>query len=158
MKRTMIQVSLVVLLLPLATGCTFLSKCTDYNGLPGQHGKPVEFYSAVAVGMNLVFILPIVGDPTPAATLSALTAKVKDDGGSNVRVVSSGTTYLWYVYFPFSLIFTPVITSVSADAEFSGPSGVEKKTAVEAPQPRMQPASYQRRSGESPESGTPRRR
>ena len=149
-------------LLSGATGCTFLSKCDDYNGLPGQHGKPVEFYSATSVGMNLVFLLPIVGDPTPTATLSDLTKKVKEDGGSNVRVISSGSNYLWYVLFPFTIIFTPVITSVSADAEFLNPapkSGTgDKKTAEAGGSTRAQPASYQQNSGERTKEKTTRSR
>lgn len=116
-----------------AAGCTFVSKAADYSGLPGQHGKPVEYYSATNVGVNLVFVLPILGEPTVPATLGALTAKVKEDGGTNVRVVQSGSTYLWYILLPFSIFIHPVVTSVTADAEFSGPSGVERATAQPTP-------------------------
>lgn len=130
MVRKSIMLLASLALLVWTAGCTFVSKATVYNGLPGQHGKPVEFYGATSVGVSLLFFLPVLGEPTVPATLGELTAKVKDDGGTNVRVISTGTSYLWYVFFPITIFIHPVITSVTADAEFMGPSAVEKKTAA----------------------------
>jgi len=124
MKKTMGIVLAAVLVLG-DTSCTFISKSTEFNAVPGQHGKPVEIYEASTVAVYLLFFLPIVGDATMTATVNALTAKVKEDGGTNVRVYQSGTSYLWYVLFPFSIIIHPVITSVSSDVEFEGPAKVE---------------------------------
>jgi hypothetical protein len=122
-------------------GCTFLSKSTEYNGLPSPQGKAVQFYAATNVGMELVFFLPILGDPTVTSTLGALTAKVKEDAGVNVRVVSTGTTYFWYLLFPFTLIFVPTATSVTAEAEFDGPPSIEKKATPVPSSAKGQPAT-----------------
>lgn len=130
--RTAIVPLAALSLLASSTGCTFVSRAGEYNGLPGEHGRPVEFYSATNVGMTLLFFLPVAGHPTVPDTLSALTAKVKEEGGTNVRIVSTGTMYLWYLYFPISLIIHPAVATVTADAEFLGPPGVEKGAGKDA--------------------------
>jgi hypothetical protein len=117
-----IRSALCAVTLASATGCTFISKATEFNGLPGPNGRPVEYVSATTVGVNLLFIVPLVGDASVPNTIHELTAKAKDDGATKVRIVQSGTSYLWYVLLPFSIFIHPVVTSVSADAEFVGPS------------------------------------
>src|SRR5262245_58263716 len=102
-------------------GCTFISKSAEYNGLPGQQGRPVAYYTATTVGVNLLFIIPLIGDTSTTATLRDLTKKIKEDGGSNVRVVQSSGTVFWYLLIPITIIIHPTIGSVSADAEFVGP-------------------------------------
>ena len=120
-------------LLPWLTGCTFISKAGEYNGLPGQQGRPVAYYSATSVGVNLLFVIPLIGDTSTAATLRDLTKKIKEDGGSNVRVVQSSGTIFWYIFMPLTFIIHPAVGSVSADAEFAGPSGVEVKPPAAEP-------------------------
>ncbi len=77
--------------------------------------------------------LRTVGDTSTTATLRELTKKIKDDGGSNVRVVQSSGSIFWYLFIPLTIIIHPAVGSVSADAEFAGPSGIEVKPASPAP-------------------------
>ena len=52
---------------------------------------------------------------------------VKEDGGTNVRVVQSSGSIFWYLLMPITFIVHPAVTSVSADAEFEGPAAPAKK-------------------------------
>ena len=96
MSRRIIAIALAVLL-PLVDGCTFVSKSDEYNGLPGQRGRPVAYYSATNLGINLLFFIPIIGDTSTTAVLREVTKKVQEDGGrtsawSNPAAPSCGTS------------------------------------------------------------------
>lgn len=125
MGRCSFVVSLLALCLAAGPGCTFISKSTEFNGVPSFDGRPVEYVSATTVGVNLLFILPLVGDASVTNTIQDLTERVKEDGAEGVRIVQSGTSYFWYVFLPFSIIIHPVTTSVTAEAAYPGPAEIE---------------------------------
>jgi hypothetical protein len=134
-KRTVATLACAALLVPALAGCTFIGTASEYNGLPGQQGRPVEYYTATKVGVNLLFVIPLIGDTSTGATLRDLTKRIKDDGGTNVRVVQSSGSIYWYLLMPVTFIVHPSVTSVSADAEFYGPRPSEKKDGKKEPQP-----------------------
>lgn len=120
MKRVgelLVLVAVFVAVFLVAPGCTFVSKATDFNGVPGQEGRPVEFISATKVGLHFLYILPLLGDISTASTIDALTEQAKEDGLTNLRIVQTSTSVMWYVLIPVSFFIHPVITTVSADAE-----------------------------------------
>lgn len=114
---------------PLLTSCTFLGKSDQYNGLTGQQGKPVVYYSSTRVGLSLLFVIPIVGEPTVTRAIDDMTERIKDDGGKNVRMVQSDSTAYWYLLPPLTFIIQPAVASCTADAEFDGPAAPAKKAA-----------------------------
>jgi hypothetical protein len=109
-------------------GCTFVSKATDFNGVPGSSGQPIEYYSATRVGLHFLFVFPLIGDISVEKTIVDLTAKVKEDGGKNVRIVQSSGSVLWYVFLPLSIFVHPVTASVSAEVEV-GPEAASTEAA-----------------------------
>jgi len=128
-SRRIIAIALAVLL-PLVDGCTFVSKSDEYNGLPGQRGRPVSYYSATNLGVNLLFFIPIIGDTSTTAVLREVTKKVKEDGGKNFRVVQSSGAVMWYLFPPVTFIIHPAIGYVAGDSEFDGPVAPQKKAAA----------------------------
>ncbi|MFW6255945.1 MAG: hypothetical protein ACOC54_03920 [Candidatus Sumerlaeota bacterium] len=114
--RIAVMMSLLVLALVFLAACSFTSTASDFNGLNGPEGQPVKHMSTTNVGINLLFSIPILGKATMPKTVEALTAKAKTEGASQVRIVQSGSTPLWYVFPPFSFVVHPVITNVAADA------------------------------------------
>ena len=46
----------------LATGCTFHSTATHWNGRLGEDGKPIFVKTSTNVGMNLIIVLPVLGN------------------------------------------------------------------------------------------------
>jgi hypothetical protein len=120
-------VLILAALLPFLGGCTFVSKSDEYNGLPGQRGKPVAYYGGTNLGINLLFFIPIIGDTSTTAVLREVTKKVKEDGGKNFRVVQSSAAVFWFLFPPITFIIHPAIGYVAGDAEFDGPVGPVKK-------------------------------
>ena len=109
--------------LPLVgTSCTFISKSDEFSGLTGQQGKPVSFYSATRIGVNLLFFIPLIGDVTVTRAIKDMTEKVKDEGGTNVRLIQTGGTVFWFLLPPVTFIIHPALTYCSGDAEFEGPA------------------------------------
>ena len=109
-------VLLFAVALVLAVGCSTTSKATDFNGLTDLHGQKVMHLNTSNVAIHLLFKDPILSDATLQQTVSDLTREAKEAGASQVRVVQSDTTTLWWILPPISFIVHPVLANAAADA------------------------------------------
>ena len=110
--------TLLSLCLALTLGaCTFHSTATHWNGRLGPNGEPVYVKSSTNVGFNLGIVLPLLGSTEIDAMVSDLTGEIAAEQGDTVRIIESSSENYWYGFPPFTWIFTPVITTVTADYE-----------------------------------------
>ena len=98
-------------------GCTFHSTARHFNGLVGTNGKAVYVKSTTNVGLNFAIALKLFGATTTDAMIERMTSGIAEEGGNRVRIIESSTENYWYGFPPFTWIFTPVITTVTADYE-----------------------------------------
>lgn len=111
------KIAALSLALLACAGCTFMDKATDFNGLPDHDGKQVMHMNQTRIACNLFFTyMPLAGDASLEASVANLTAEARADGASGVRIVQSDDSLLWWIFPPFSFIFTPVYSNVAADA------------------------------------------
>ncbi|MGE4157557.1 MAG: hypothetical protein AB7F75_00495 [Planctomycetota bacterium] len=97
----------------LATGCTSTEDCGNGNGTIG--GK--THLNTTGFGFKLLFGNEIGMSAEIKDAVDATAAVAKEKGASNIQIVQSSSTNLWWVLFPFTLVINPVITNVAADAK-----------------------------------------
>lgn len=116
-KDPFIKILSVLFLGIYAAGCSSTTVANDFNGLSSPDGKPVAHVSTSNVAVHLlVGKKPIWGNATLEQTLSDFTAAAKDQNASKVRIVQSSRTNWWFIFFPFTLLFTPVTSNVAGEA------------------------------------------
>jgi len=103
------------MILALFAGCSTTTVSKDYNGLSTPGGKAV-YVSTDNIAIHLLLTKPLSGDATLEKTVADFTAAAKQQGATKVQIVQSNVNTLWWVFFPFSIVFTPVITNVAGDA------------------------------------------
>ncbi len=105
------------MILVVFAGCSSTTKCTDFSGVTTPDGKAIAHLSTSNVALH--FLLgksPLKGDASLEKTVADFTAAAKAEGASKVRIVQSRRTNWWFVFFPFSLLITPVTSNVAGDA------------------------------------------
>ncbi|MCK5944243.1 MAG: hypothetical protein KAI24_19810 [Planctomycetes bacterium] len=104
-------------LLLLTTACSFHSTATHWNGVLDADGRPVFLKTTTNVGVNLLVVLPLMGNTTIDAMVDETTREIASTGGTRVRTIQSTSTNHSMLYWPFSLVITPVITDVAMEYE-----------------------------------------
>ena len=99
----------------LATSCAFHSTASEWNGRVGPDGEPVYVKSSTSIGLNLFILLKIIGGTNTPGLIDEVTKEIAVEGGDHVRMVESSTENYWYGFPPFTWIFTPVISTVTAE-------------------------------------------
>ncbi len=106
-----------LLLLAFVTGCSSTKVAKDWNGLTSPDGQPVGHLSTSNVALHLMLgKSPVWGDASLEKTVADFTAAAKANNASKVRIVQSRQTNWWFVFFPFSLLVTPVTSNVAGEA------------------------------------------
>jgi hypothetical protein len=99
----------------LCSGCTFYSKAKDWNKLSGLDRMPTTYITTTKIGLNLLVIVPFMGDMGIGGMVRDMTAEIQEEGGNEVRIVQGGSENYWYGWPPFTWIVTPVISTVAAE-------------------------------------------
>lgn len=108
--------ALLVSVLFLITGCSSTKYASDFNGLPSADGKATHISTSNIALHLLVGKEPLVGNASLEKTVSDFTAAAKAQGASKVRIVQSNSRAWWFIFFPFTLLITPVTSNVAGDA------------------------------------------
>lgn len=98
------------------SGCSSTTVCKDFSGLSTTSGDPVGHLSTSNIGLHLLMNKPLKGDASLEKTVADFTAAAKANGASKVRIVQSKQTKFWWIVFPFTILFTPVLSNVAGDA------------------------------------------
>ena len=108
--------TMLVLVMGVAAGCSISSKATDFSGLKGLDGDKVTHINTRNYAIHLFITKPLWGDATLQNTVKNFTEEAKKTGASKVRIVQSDEWTMWYLLPPLTLIFTPVTVDVAGDA------------------------------------------
>src|SRR5437773_2418572 len=77
----------IVLLAAAGSGCGFTTTAKDWSGLTGPDNKPTYYASATKVGINLLVVIPFLGDMGISGLTRDLTDEIRTKGGNEVRIV-----------------------------------------------------------------------
>lgn len=100
-----------------AVGCSSITVVdpSDFNGRTDAAGQEIAHANQTKWAINLLLFSPLWGDATLETSVNDLTREAADRGYEGVRIVQSDTSMLWWAFFPFTLILTPVNSNVAAD-------------------------------------------
>jgi hypothetical protein len=113
----------------LLASCAFHSTATHWNGRLDPDGRPVFVKTTTNVGMNLLVLLPLLGNTNIDTMLDATTAAIAEKQGNRVRVIQTSSENYWHGFPPFTWVVTPVITAVAVEYEPSAQEQVEAAAA-----------------------------
>lgn len=118
MKNSFLKhASLVLALMMAVTGCSSTKIAKDFNGLSSPDGQVLGHLSTSNVALHLLIgKKPLAGDASLEKTVADFTAAAKAQNASKVRIVQSSSRAWWFLFFPFTLVFTPVTSNVAGEA------------------------------------------
>jgi hypothetical protein len=108
--------TMLVLVLGVAAGCSISSKATDYSGLKNMNGDKVTHINTRNYAVHAFITKPLFGDATLQNTVKNFTEEAKKTGATKVMIVQSNETTLWWLLPPLTLLLTPVTVDVAGDA------------------------------------------
>lgn len=115
MRRSLIALGMLGLAGVLTlTGCSTTNIDCKYD-VGTTHGQPIAYVSTSRLGFHWFGSYPGFGDASLTKTFSEFNAEAKRLRGAKVQIVQSNRTRYWIVFFPFSLILTPVTSEVAGD-------------------------------------------
>jgi hypothetical protein len=97
-------------------GCASSSKVTDFQGLSTPDGNPVARIYVSRTAFHILGKIPLFGNASVYRTTQDFLTHAKRLGASEVRMDHTAKTYYWFGLPPFTLVLTPVTTTVSGDA------------------------------------------
>lgn len=114
---TLKMMALVIAVMVALTGCSSTKAARDFNGLSSPDGQVIGHLSTSNIAVHLlVGKKPLWGDASLEKTVSDFTAAAKGEHAQKVRIVQSSSTAYWFLFFPFTLVFTPVVSNVAGEA------------------------------------------
>ena len=117
MKSSMKSLALLLAVVVVLSGCSSTKVANEWNGVGSPDGKVLGHLSTSNVALHLlVGKKPLAGDASLQQTVSDFTAAAKAQGASNVRIVQSSSRAWWFIFFPFTLVITPVTSNVAGEA------------------------------------------
>ena len=128
MMKTFFLAALACLLL---CSCTFQSTARRWNERVDERDETIYYTTTTKVGLQLLVLLPFLGDMGIDGLVNDLTSHVRTEGGDHLRVVQGSSENYWYGWPPFTWILTPVISTVSAEYTPT-PERVEQDRALVA--------------------------
>ena len=108
--------TMLVLVMGVAAGCSISSTASDLRGIKGVDGDKLTHINTRNYAIHLFMTKPIWGDATLNATVQSFADEAKKVGATKVRIVQSDEATMWYLVPVLGFIFTPVATNVAGDA------------------------------------------
>jgi hypothetical protein len=101
----------------LFSSCVTHTHATEFNGLAGIRGEPVEYQSTSTWSFNLLFIFSMIGDTSQEASIDAFTQEASQRGGKRVSLQETSKSVYWYIFPPISFFIHPVEYTVKGSVE-----------------------------------------
>lgn len=98
------------------SGCSSTKVAKDFNGLSTPDGQAMHLNTSNMAVHLMLGKKPVWGNASLEKTVSDFTAAAKANGASKVRIVQSSARSWWFIFFPFTLLVTPVTSNVAGDA------------------------------------------
>ncbi|MEL6432084.1 MAG: hypothetical protein AAFU73_21910 [Planctomycetota bacterium] len=99
------------------SSCTLHSVATDFNGVDGVRGVPVEYQTTSTWALNGLFVFPLIGNASKATVIDEFTKEAAARGASRQRIVQTSSLTYWFIFPPLSFFIHPVNTTVEGDVE-----------------------------------------
>jgi len=108
--------TMLVLVMGVAAGCSISSTASDLRGIKGMDGDKLTHINTRNYAIHLFMTKPLWGDATLNTTVQSFADEAKKHGATKVRIVQSDESTMWYLIPVLGFIFTPVATNVAGDA------------------------------------------
>ncbi|MBI3316741.1 MAG: hypothetical protein HYZ85_01880 [Candidatus Omnitrophica bacterium] len=116
-KFRFLAILTLVLSLPFLAGCSRTTVAKDLNGMGSPDGQVLGHLSTSNVGLHfLMGKKPLAGDASLEKTVADFTAAAREQNASKVRIVQSSRRAWWFIFFPFTVLVTPVTSNVAGEA------------------------------------------
>lgn len=115
--RNLLRASLAPALLATVTSCVTHSTATEFNGVDGVRGTPVEYLSTTSYALHGLFVFPLSGNGSMQNTMDKYTEEAAKNGASRTRIVQTSSHTYWWIFPPISFFVHPVVTTVSGTTE-----------------------------------------
>ena len=106
----------IAVVIMLANGCAMTNVTKDFGGTGVYDAKSAVQLHHTNIAIHLLFAKPLVGDATLSTNVKELGAAAKANGASSMRTFKLDSASYWWVFFPFTVVLTPVVTQSAADA------------------------------------------
>lgn len=108
--------TMLVLIMGVAAGCSISSTASDLRGIKGMDGDKLTHINTRNYAIHLFMTKPLWGDATLNTTVQSFADEAKKHGATKVRIVQSDESTMWYLIPVLGFIFTPIATNVAGDA------------------------------------------
>jgi hypothetical protein len=115
--RHPLKVLLAASLLAFASCATTHTHSTEYNGVAGLRGEPVEYQSTTKYALHFLFIFGIFGDAGQSSTVAAFTKEASGRGAKRIHITQSESSTYWYIFPPLSFLIQPVSHTLYGEVE-----------------------------------------
>ena len=92
--------TMLVLVMGVAAGCSISSKATDFSGLKGLDGDKVTHINTRNYAVHLLITKPLFGDATLQNTVKNFTEEAKKTGATKAENRSRDEWTMWYLLPP----------------------------------------------------------
>jgi len=116
-SRTPLAALLLAATAPQVAGCVTHDTVTELSGVNGIRGVPSEYQVTRSYAIHGLFAFPLLGNATRERTLREFAQEASANGATRMRITGTTTKDYWFLAFPLSLLFTPVVTIVEGDVE-----------------------------------------
>lgn len=103
-----------------ATGlssCISHSYVTDYHGVNGIRGVPIEYQTTTKWALYGLFIFPLIGNVNKDVVVEDFLREAAARGASRHRISQTSSTTYWFLLPPLSFFIHPVQTVIEGDIE-----------------------------------------
>lgn len=104
-------------LVSILPACVMHSHATEFHGVDGVRGVPIEYQTTTVYGISALFVFPLYGDTSKTNVISEFSREAAARGSERVRITQTSSSTYWWVFPPISFFIHPVSTTVEGDIE-----------------------------------------
>ena len=114
--RTAAAASLITLT-AVSSSCVSHSAATEFHGVAGVRGVPIEYQTTTSYAIHGLFVFPLIGDARKSSVVDAFAKEAAARGASRQRIAQTSSLTYWFLLPPISFFVHPVVTSIEGDIE-----------------------------------------
>ncbi len=104
-------------LVALTSACVSHSTATEFHGVAGVRGVPIEYQTTTSYAIHGLFVFPLIGDARKSSVVDAFAEEAAARGASRQRIAQTSSFTYWFILPPISFFIQPVVTTVEGDVE-----------------------------------------
>ncbi len=115
--------ALPLLLAACLSSCVIHSRATEFNGVDGIRGEPIEYQTTTLYGLKFLFTWDLWGKSSLQAAVDEFTEEASGRGATRVNISDTSGTTFWFIYPPLSFLFHPTVCTVEGTVEGTAGGG-----------------------------------